>query len=183
MNESAREPLNVGDPRQQPEAFARLVADHEGIVLGLGQSLGLSGADLDDAVAEAFADVYRALPTFQGRSELATWVYRIAYRSILRIRHQHRKWPTLDLLPDRAAPKQEWPEEVAGRGETDAVVWKAVASLEPRQAMAVELYYRRGWSVDQIAAIMECPSGTVKTLLSRARDRLRIVFERNGIGS
>lgn len=182
VNESTREPLNISELRRQaPDTFAQLVADHERIVLGLGQSLGLSGADLDDAAAEAFADVYRALPTFQGRSELTTWVYQIAFRTILRVRRRYLRWPTLDLPPDRADPRQRRPEEIVGRDEMDALVWKSVASLEPRQAMALELYYRRDWSIDQIAMVMGCPSGTVKTLLSRARDRLRAVFERKGI--
>jgi RNA polymerase sigma-70 factor (ECF subfamily) len=182
VSESAREPPDVSNLRRQaPAAFARLIADHERIVLGLGQSLGLSGADLDDAAAEVFADVYRALPTFQERSELSTWVYRIAYRTILRIRHQYRKRPALDLPPDDVDPRQGRPDEIVGHDEMNAILWKVVASLEPRQAMAVELHYRRGWSVDRIAVVMECPNGTVKTLLSRARDRLRMVFERKGV--
>jgi RNA polymerase sigma factor (sigma-70 family) len=45
--------------------------------------------------------------------------------------------------------------------------------LEPRQATAVELYYRRGFSVHEIAERLECPAGTIKTLLHRARAALR----------
>ena len=68
--------------------------------MGLGQSLGLSGADLDDAAAEAFAAVYRALPTFKGDAAVGTWVYRIAYRVIVKARTKRRRNRT-DTLTDR----------------------------------------------------------------------------------
>ena len=57
--------------------------------------------------------------------------------------------------------------------ETHARVWQAVAALEPRPAMAVELYYRRQMPVHEVAAVLGCPAGTVKTLLHRAREALR----------
>ena len=66
--------------------------------------------------------------------------------------------------------------------ETKERVWAAVAKLDPRQATAVELYYRREWPLEQIAATLECPVGTIKTLLFRAREQLRAVFTRQEIG-
>ena len=65
------------------------------------------------------------------------------------------------------------PLDQAAASEEEQLIWTAVAQLEPRQAMAVELHYRRGFAVEEIAAVMECPEGTIKTLLFRARERLR----------
>ncbi len=181
MNVAAPDSRELGLLRQQDaDAFARLVATYQGVVLGVGQSLGLAGADLDDAAAEAFAAIYRALPTFEGRSELGTWVYRIAFRTILKTRRRYRQGAAA-ILDDRPDHRQLSPDTAVCRDEANDLIWKVVALLEPRQAMVIELYYRRDWSVEQIAAAIECPVGTVKTLLSRARQRLREVLSRKGL--
>jgi RNA polymerase sigma-70 factor (ECF subfamily) len=157
---------------QDGSAFAELVAEHQAIVLGLGQSLGLRGPDLDDAAAEAFAAVYRALPRFEARSELGTWVYRIAHRVIVKAREKRKRQQVPELQSDSLASHEPGPGEDAEKLETARAIWDSVSRLEPRQASAVELYYRRQMPLEQIAGILECPLGTVKTLLFRAREQL-----------
>lgn len=164
--------------RREAGAFEQLVRQHQGVVAGLAQSLGLRGADVDDAAAEAFAQVYRSLPSFEGRSALGTWVYQIAVRTLRRYRakrHQlGRVERSTDDPPDQADDRRERsPAEATAERETTERLWAAVARLEPRQAMAVELCYRRGWPLEQIAETMRCPTGTIKTLLFRAREELR----------
>jgi len=167
--------------RQDAGAFGRLVERHQALVLGLCQSLGLRGADSDDAAAEAFAAVYRALPGFDGRAELATWIYRIAWRTIIKVRQRLRRSVAAELSEDRADAGQPPPESAAEQKETNERIWQAVAALDERQAAAVEMHYRRGWPIEQIAEVLECPTGTVKTLLFRARERLRAVLSREEI--
>lgn len=155
-------------------AFAWLVARTRRIVLGLGQSVGLEGADLDDAAAETFLAVYRAMPAFAGKSALTTWVYSIACRTMVRFRDKRDRRRTAPL--DAAAHVNAGALSASGemeRDERDEAVWCAVAALEPRSAMAVELFYRRELSVEEVAAALGCPEGTVKTLLFRARAALR----------
>ncbi len=147
------------------------------MVLGLGQSLGLRGADLDDAAAEAFAAVYRAIPRFEGKSELGTWVYRIAYRVIVKAREKRKRQRT-DELPDDTAATAAGPRDLLEQGEMAAAVWAAVQRLDVRQATAVELFYRRDWPIEKIAEMMNCPVGTVKTLLFRARQRLKEILRK-----
>ncbi len=167
--------------RQDADAFARLVALHQRVVLGLAQSRGLRGPDIDDAAAETFAVVWRALPRFEGRSAIGTWVYRIACRTIGR-RRDRSSGPGDGAGQPREAvdPAAEPPLQLVN-AERDRLIWDAVAALEPRQAMAVELYYRRGASVDEVAAALECPPATAKTLLHRARQSLREALERRGV--
>ena len=167
------EPTLAALRRQESGAFSRLVETHQRIVLGLGQSMGLRGADLEDAAAEAFAAVYRALPKFEARSSISTWVYQIACRTFWRMRERRDANPTAALEVDIADRRHLSPPDRAAATEEQEVLWSAVAGLEPRQAMAVELHYRRGFAVEEIAAVMECPEGTIKTLLFRARERLR----------
>ena len=163
--------------RQDVGAFEALVRQHQLIVMGLAQSLGLRGADLDDAAAETFAQVYRSLPSFEGRAALGTWVYQIAVRTLRRYRAKRGRLGKIeqafDAPPDQPDERERSPLRASMDRETNEKLWAAVAQLEPRQAMAVELCYRRGWGLEQVAETLSCPVGTIKTLLFRAREDLR----------
>jgi RNA polymerase sigma-70 factor, ECF subfamily len=161
--------------RQDAREFARLVAVYQRFVLGMAQSLGLSGADCDDAAAETFAIAYRALPKFRGDAQLSTWLYRIGYRTALKVRHRYPQ--TLSPTADTAETHALRPEETMAVHETHEAIWQAVARLDSDQAIAVELFYRRLMSVEEVAAVMQKPEGTVKTLLFRARERLRTLLK------
>lgn len=158
---------------QDAEAFARLVQSHQGIVLGLGQSQGFRGPDLDDAAAEVFAAVYRSLPRFEGRSALSTWIYQIACRTMWKLREKRKRDRPQGTVEDRVDPASPTPARLAEEADVREKLWAAVAELDPRQATAVELFYRREWPLEKIAETMECPIGTVKTHLFRAREQLR----------
>jgi RNA polymerase sigma-70 factor (ECF subfamily) len=167
--------------RQDATAFAAIVTEFEPNVAGLAQSLGLAGADIDEAVADVFVNVYQALPGFDGRSQLQTWIYRIACRRIVKARTQLRRHATGPLDPAVRDASQPGPSARMEEQETNRVVWQAVAQLEPRQALAVELYYRRQLALEEVAAAIDCPVGTVKTLLFRARHRLRQLLIQAGV--
>lgn len=159
--------------RREPAAFEMLVRRHEPIVLGLCQSMGLRGPDIDDAAAEVFANVFRALPNFEGRSSLGTWVYRIACRTIPKVRARLRKGSAAELLAEPVDGAQHSPADESEFAELYERLWKEVEKLDDRESMAIELYYRREMPVEDVAASLECPTGTVKTLLFRARQKLR----------
>jgi RNA polymerase sigma-70 factor (ECF subfamily) len=159
--------------QREPAAFERLVRRYEPVVLGLCQTMGLAGADLDDAAAEVFANVFRALPNFEGRSALGTWVYRIACRTIPKVRARVRKNRGDELPAEHLDSEQPTPLEQSESAELYQRLWNAVAKLDEREAMAIELYYRRELPIEQVAGVLECPEGTVKTLLFRGRQKLR----------
>ena len=167
-------PLDVDALRRgDADECARLVEKHGRMVAGVCRTIGLRGADADDATAEAFAAVFVALPKFEGRSQLSTWVYRIAFRQVLRVAQYRKRQPTsADVETAVSLP----PGATLEAAEQRDRLWAVVATLEPRQAMAVDLYYRRGLDVATIAETLECPANTVKTLLGRARQRLKIVL-------
>lgn len=151
--------------------FNQLVREHQTVVMGLGQAMGLRGADLDDAAAEAFAAVFLALPGFRGDASIATWIYRIAWRAISKARARR---PIASATITATEPATDLgPIETVEMRETNRQLWQAVQSLEPMQSAVTELYYRRQWTVGEIADVLECPPGTVKTLLHRARAKLR----------
>jgi RNA polymerase sigma-70 factor, ECF subfamily len=171
------QPLDLDRLRRQDEReFTAFVAAYQRLVAGLGQSMGLSGADCDDLAAETFAMAYRALPNFRGESELSTWVYRIAYRTAIKVR---RRYPANPEFPE-GEPAEEGgsgPVSATETAEVNEQIWKAVARLDPDQSVAIELFYRRQLSVEEIGRIMEKPTGTVKTLLFRGRERLKVLLK------
>jgi RNA polymerase sigma-70 factor (ECF subfamily) len=163
---------------QDAAAFTALVEQTRRIVLGLGQSVGLSGADLEDATAEAYLAVFRALPGFAGNSAVTTWVYTNAARTLAHWKTRERKKSAATLPAGELADgKSDSPAMLAERAETNQKLWDAVAKLEPRSAMAVELFYRRGLDVEAVASVLDCPAGTVKTMLFRARAVLKQKLE------
>jgi RNA polymerase sigma-70 factor (ECF subfamily) len=163
--------------RQDVGEFTRFVRAHEHFVLGLSQSLGLTPADCDDAAAETFALAFKALPGFRADSQLSTWLYRIAYRTSLKVRKRYPKSASTSELAEQVSDSRDVsPGKAAETADTAAAVWQAVGKLDPEQAAAVELFYRRGISVEEIGDVMGKPVGTVKTLLFRARERLRFLL-------
>jgi RNA polymerase sigma-70 factor (ECF subfamily) len=164
--------------RQDPGEFTRLVHGHQHIILGLAQSMGFNGPDLDDAAAEVFAGVFRSLPRFEGRSAVGTWVYQIALRTLWKQRRARTRNArlTVEIPVDHPDAGQPGPGQASETDESRRRLWDAVAALDERQATAVELHYRQEWPLEQIALAMGCPVGTVKTLLFRGREKLRQVL-------
>jgi RNA polymerase sigma-70 factor (ECF subfamily) len=176
VTSTPEQPLDLNRLRRQDEReFTAFVTAYQRLVTGLGQSMGLSDADCDDLAAETFAMAYRALPNFRGDSELSTWIYRIAYRTALKVRGRYPASPQLPET-DLPAPTAAGPVTLTESAETNELIWKAVARLDPDQSLAIELFYRRQLPVEEIARIMEKPVGTIKTLLFRARDRLKTLL-------
>jgi RNA polymerase sigma-70 factor (ECF subfamily) len=155
------------------DAFASLVEQHQRLVLSLGQSMGFAGADLDEAAAEVFAGIYLALPSFQSRSSLKTWIYRIAIRTFGKLRERRAAKSTISIETDSPDAAQADPATRMECEESNQQLWNAVAALDSRAAAMVELHYRHEWPLPQIAEVMECPVGTVKTVLFRAREQLK----------
>jgi RNA polymerase sigma-70 factor (ECF subfamily) len=156
--------------RRDGGEFGRFVRCYEGFVLGLCQTLGLSSADRDDAAAETFAIAYRGLEQFRGEAELSTWLYRIACRTAMKVR---RRYPAgVGIVGEMEEGREAVKDPLVSEEEARAV-WSAVAALEPEQAAAVEMFYRQGMTVGEIAEVLEKPEGTVKTLLYRGREKLR----------
>ncbi|MEM7056476.1 MAG: RNA polymerase sigma factor [Pseudomonadota bacterium] len=131
----------------------------------------VSNADTAEEVAnDTLMTVWRTAERFEGRSKPSTWMFGIAYRVALRARQ-------------KAARRQgdvELDEELIGSEESgaDGVILKtdltnALKRLTPDMRAVVELTYFNGYIYTEIAEILECPVGTVKTRMMAARRRLR----------
>lgn len=147
-------------------AFAVLVTRHE---RRLRSFLARAGARdcADDLAQEAFLKAWRQARHYSGHGSYAGWLYRIAWRLLLdRLRSEKRRMAREAL--DSTGPAQQEPE---GPAMIDAQ--RLLGQLDPRSRAALVLCDGHGWSHSEAAAMLDLPLGTVKSLITRAKDRLR----------
>lgn len=134
--------------------------------------------DVDDVVQDAFIKAYRALPKFRGDSQFFTWLYRIATNTAknhLVARARKYTSPDVDIYEEAASneytylQENENPENLLESRELELLIKDTVQNLEPELRSAITLREHAGLSYEQIAQIMECPVGTVRSRIFRAR--------------
>ena len=134
-----------------------------------------------DITQDAFIKAYRALPRFRGDSAFYTWMYRIAVNTAKNHLAAQRRRPT-DVELDLQDPEQydlhaklketDTPEGVSLSNELQEAVERAIAALPEDLRTAIVLRELEGMSYEEIAQTMECPVGTVRSRIFRARDAI-----------
>lgn len=138
----------------------------------LVRSLGASD-DVADLCQETFLSAYRALPAFRGDSTFYTWLYRIAINAAKRHRARQRPLASLDdgtFEPERAPSDLATPESLLASRQLAGELDQALADLGDEQRKALLLREVEGMSYDDIADLMGCPAGTVRSRIFRARE-------------
>ena len=162
-------------------AFDLLVLKYQHRVLKLVSRFVSDAAEAQDVAQEAFLKAYRALPSFRGDSAFYTWLYRIAINTAKNALVSNRRRPVdfdLDLQDpeqyDRQAKLKEvdTPEGVLLTEEIRAVVEKALEQLPEDLRTAIVLREIEGLSYEEIAEAMDCPVGTVRSRIFRAREAI-----------
>ncbi|MDG2278228.1 MAG: RNA polymerase sigma factor RpoE [Pseudomonadales bacterium] len=132
-----------------------------------------------DVAQEAFIKAYRALPRFRGESQFYTWLYRIAINTAKNhLVARSRRPPGVDVDVDEieyrddatALRDSETPEAALARDQVQATIHQALNDLPEDLKSALTLREFDGLSYEQIADIMECPVGTVRSRIFRARE-------------
>ncbi len=121
-------------------------------------------AEADDAVQETFLAVWRALPAFRGEASARTWLFVIARRSADRVARRRRRWSELSDGAPRPAP-QTHPESATALDEL-------LSELQVDRRAALVLTQIIGLSYAEAAAVCECPIGTIRSRVARAREDL-----------
>jgi RNA polymerase sigma-70 factor (ECF subfamily) len=131
-------------------------------------------ADAEEICQEVYLRACRGMERFRGEAELSTWLFRIAWNTALSHRNVSpvRKGtiPIEDLL-DFAAPHDT--EKIAIDRERSRTLIVAIESLPHPYRTAIYMHYWMGATVEEIAEVLGVASGTIKSYLSRARERLR----------
>ena len=123
---------------------------------------------IDEAINDVFCVVWQRADRFRGEARVSTWIMGIAYRCALKALRQHG----CDPAEDAHEPLQVHDDPFV-RHELADWVDKALRRLAPEQRLALELAYGGGYSLEEIAGIMDCPVSTVKARMFHARVKLR----------
>jgi RNA polymerase sigma-70 factor (ECF subfamily) len=169
---------------RDPELFRALVERHQARVFRLVAGLLGPFADMDaqEVTQEVFLRTHDRLGSFRGEARFASWLYRLAYNRTLEHRRRARlRLPhvSVDALEQRETARG--PFEEAAERERERRVGRLLEGLPDVYRSVVYLHYWQGASVDEIAELMVVPAGTVKSYLSRARERLRMRAKAAGI--
>jgi RNA polymerase sigma-70 factor (ECF subfamily) len=152
------------------EAFERLVPAYRRRVFGLAYSILRDRAAAEDLSQEVFVKLWQALPRYDGRAQLSTWIYAITRNAAVSALRSRRKSLSLSDAAVRAEAEGV-AQEPAGSPD-DAALRRRIEALPDPQRRAVTLYYLDERPVDEVAAMMGIPVNTAKTHLHRARASL-----------
>lgn len=156
------------------KALEQLHKRHYSKLERFAMRLAESGDAAEEVVNDTLMTVWRTADRFEGRSKPTTWMFGIAYRMAMKARQKAaRRKGDVELDENLVAD---------GTGTADQVIMRtdlaaALKGLTPDLRAVVELTYFNGFLYTEIAAILECPVGTVKTRMMTARKRLREVLE------
>lgn len=171
------ERVQQGDKR----AFDLLVLKYQHKIISVVHRYMRDPADVNDVVQEAFIKAYRALPNFRGESAFYTWMYRIAINTAKNdLISKGRRPPSSDVDVEDAEyyagndnlHDVDTPENNLFRDELQVAVQNVIKALPDDLRTAVTLREMDGLSYEEIAEIMECPVGTVRSRIFRAREAI-----------
>lgn len=170
------ERVQRGDKR----AFDLLVAKYQRKLFRLLSRLIRDPAEIEDVAQEAFIKAYRALPNFRGESAFYTWLYRIAINTAKNyLVAQGRRAPTQTETEIEDAENfedgdslrtEDTPDRMLLSKQVAEAVNRAIERLPEELRTAIVLRELEGLSYDEIAESMNCPIGTVRSRIFRARE-------------
>ena len=127
---------------------------------------------VEEVLNDTLMVVWDRAHAFNGESKLSTWIFAIAYRKSMKALRSYQE-PVEDKAAEERVSLDPSPEDEFGRERTRALLLQAMAELSPEHRAVVEFTYFHEMGYQEIAEIMSCPVGTVKTRMFHARRQLR----------
>lgn len=166
--------------RGDKHAFDLLILKYQHRLIKLISRYIRDSAEVLDVAQDSFLKAYRALPSFRGDSAFYTWLYRIAINTAKNhLAAQGRRPSEGDIDPEDAEQFGEselreaaTPERLMLKEEIERTVVRAIEELPADLRTAITLRELEGLSYEEIAEVMECPIGTVRSRIFRAREAI-----------
>ena len=171
------ERVRRGDKR----AFDLLILKYQHKIISIVVRYVGDRNDVQDVSQETFIKAYRALPNFRGESAFYTWLYRIAINTAKNhLVSKSRRPPNIDVDIDdgefqnnsAVLRDNESPQASLATKQMEEVIFRAIENLPPELRVAVTLREFEGLSYEEIARMMDCPDGTVRSRIFRAREAI-----------
>jgi RNA polymerase sigma-70 factor (ECF subfamily) len=181
MNQLLDEELVRRVQRGDKSAFDSLVRKYQYKITQLINRYVKDPDEALDVAQESFIKAYRALPSFRGESAFYTWLYRIAINTAKNHLAMRSRRPSDDEIDFEVAEQfesasrlrdLETPEGLALSNELASVIQLALDELPEELKVAITLREFDGLSYEEIANVMECPVGTVRSRIFRAREAI-----------
>jgi len=165
------------------DAFARLVEIYQDKVYGLSFQLTGNHSDAQDLAQDVFIRAYTNLDGFRNNADFGTWLHRIAVNHWINSRQKEKRLVTVSLDEPVRAGEEEMTRELAATGadpleavagdESQDLVRSALRGLSREHRAVLVLREIEGYNYEDMAAVLNCSVGTVKSRLNRARQLLR----------
>lgn len=170
------------------DAFGELVLIYQDKVYSHCHYLAGNPDDAQDLAQDVFVQAFKGIRSFRNDADFGTWLHRIALNLWINFCRRNKKVVTFSLdepIPVREgevsrelAASEESPLELVERSEFNAMVGTALNRLLPEFRIVLILREMEGYNYDEIAAILECSLGTVKSRISRGRKALKKELEK-----
>jgi len=165
----------------EQQAFTLLVRKYQNRVANILTRYVRNSGDIADVTQEVFIKVYKSLPSFRGDSAFYTWLYRITVNTAKNyLTSQSRRPPSSDIDAleadsydgSDALKEADSPESILRSEEIKKVIMDTIEQLPAELKSAITLRELEGMSYEEIAVIEDCPIGTVRSRIFRARDAI-----------
>lgn len=162
-------------------AFDELVRKHRGRVMAAIAKYFSEVAEREDVAQHAFISAYRGIGSFRGDAKFTTWLHRIAENEAKRwLKSRSRRPPSQDfdvadvdaVAVEKRMAAIDTPDAMADYDDYQHAVVEAIWALPEASRTAIVLFEVDGLSYDDIAAAMQCPVGTVRSRINRAREAI-----------
>lgn len=155
------------------DAFGELVVRYQNLVWSAVNSVISNYEIVEDIAQETFIDAYTGLPSLREKEKFASWIYGIAKRKALNYVSRRRTYTDIDEIIEFLTSESPTPEENILESEKITAVRNAVNSLSEKNREAVELFYFRNLSIEQISAKTGTSQTAIKSRLHEARIKLK----------
>lgn len=170
-------------------AFEQLIEEHQKRIFSIAYRIAGNYEDASDMAQEVLVKVFRNLKNFRGDSKFSTWLYRVATTTCLDEQKKQRRHPaysldetletedgSLGVDPVDTGPT---PEESMEQKAVRQAIHLAIGKLKDEHKKVILLREVQGLSYEEIAKVLNCSEGTVKSRINRARDHLKKILLQN----
>jgi len=167
---------------RDPKAYDELFARYNRKIFNTAYRILGEEASAEDALQETLLNIYRGIKSFRGESKMSTWISRITINVCLGMlrKKKGRRFIDIDDETTRQLPAEKThatdPLSHASRNELRTLIGETFRRMSKKQGKIVHLHDMEGNTIQEIAGIVGCPAGTVKSRLFYGRQEFKSIF-------